>query len=206
MEPEIPPHTLVPEDLVFASAFRTVEEPLLHSLHFWYRGEIPEGQADVVDTAYSSYGTVLRAFPVRLRRLIWEGDSGPADHGAPDEPADPPLPRLHPVTIGQADLDALDRCCRMLRNARGEGPANPLGEILEEIGGGIDLAENFSRVLRVLSLPVPRELLATSSGGRTAPREHHHYCAEVIRALSGGDEFQRLAHQAFYRALDSATH
>ncbi|MFJ5219675.1 hypothetical protein ACIP98_33860 [Streptomyces sp. NPDC088354] len=206
MEPEIPPHTLVPEDPVFASTFRTVEEPLLHSLHYWYRGEISEGQVDVVDTAYSSYGTVLRAFPLRLRRLIWECHSGQDDQGDPGECADPPLPRLHPVAIGAADLDALDRCCRMLRNARQEGTANPLGEILEEIGGGIDLVETFSRMLRVLSLRAPRELLTTSMNGRTPLREHHLYCAEVIRALSGGDAFQRRAHQAFYPALDSATH
>lgn len=208
MEPDIPSHILVPEDPVFASTFRSVEEPLLHSLHFWYRGEISGHQIDAVDTAYSSYGAILRSFPARLRRLIWECHSGQSDHENhedPDGSGDPPLPRLHPVGIRRADLDSLDRCCRMLRQARQEGSANPLGEILEEVGEGIDLVDTFTRVLRVLELPAPRGLLADSLGGRTNRREHVLYCAEVIRALSGGDEFQSLAHQALYRTFDSAT-
>ncbi|MFD3452008.1 hypothetical protein ACFWVC_07475 [Streptomyces sp. NPDC058691] len=195
---------------MFASKFRTVEDPLLHSLHYWYRLEIPLGQIHVVDAAYSSYGRILRSFPPRLRHLIWECRSSHS--------ADPPLPYLHPVDISQVDLDALDRCCRMLRNAHTRGPAHPLGGILEEIGGGIDLADGFSRVLRVLRLTAPPALLATSLGAasrgaespvaldRTTRREHLLYCTEVIRELSDGDEFQHLAHQALYRAVVSATY
>ncbi|MEU6341742.1 hypothetical protein ABZ883_12440 [Streptomyces sp. NPDC046977] len=206
MEPEIPSYILVPEDPVFASKFRTVEEPLLYSLHFWYRGEIPAHQSDVVDTAYSSYGEVLRSFPARLRRLIWECTSGQSDRDSPGESADPPLPRLHPVAVRQSDLDSLDRCCRMLRTAHREGPTNPLGEILDELGEGIDLADTFSRVLQVLRLPAPQGLIARSLGSRTPHREEHvQYCSEMIRALSDGDEFQQLAHRALYRTFDSAT-
>ncbi|MGW1530464.1 hypothetical protein [Streptomyces sp. NPDC002159] len=207
MKPGIRSYILLPEDPVFASKFHILEEPLLHSLHYLYRLEIPSGQAGIVDAAYSSYGKVLRSFPAPLRRLIGSGHAGEDENRSSGGLPYSAFPRFYPVSIPSEELDALGRCSRMLQDAR---PGDALGEILDELGGPIDLADVFTRVVRMLELKVPAGLVrafrtAASSGpeeiailDRASKRELAPHLAEVIRTLSDGDEFEYLAHQALY--------
>ncbi|MFF9091298.1 hypothetical protein ACF1BE_34055 [Streptomyces sp. NPDC014991] len=206
-------HVLVPDDPVMAAKFLSVEEPLLHSLHYYYRAELTDAQAATIRVAYDSWGELQQDLPARFRSHAPDAVTGEEDGYVLEGVAGQRLTRLCAIEAGQR-VDHLEACYVMLRQAQLDshrGPLSLLADVLLEINDGIDFVDRLRRVLQVLRLPSPPRLLAAIP--RPAPRgpvtvvalnaeqerEYRGHCGKVIGILSGDDSFAFITHWALYR-------
>lgn len=206
---------LVTDDPVFFARFESLEEPFLHLLHRFHSEGLESAEERVVFDAYESWVRILVKLPLWPR---WqEADSAsafPADgegseyrlyseHGSE-------LTSLYPVDLAPADLEQLTLCLSMLVEA-GKDRNSTLGQVLYESQDRTDgLLDAFQRVLGVLLLPSPRQLLAALSDaapqGRTktvtltpaGEIEYRRYCGDIVHILSSGDRFAYQSHRAMY--------
>lgn len=205
-------HVLIPDDPVLAASFLAVEEPLLFSLHHWYRLELTASQAKTVRVAYDSWGELQQMLPVRFHTQAPDAEFGEEDGYVLEGVTGQRLTRLYAVDAGLR-ISHLEACYMMLRQSQLDswrGPLDPLADVVREIGDGIDLVGNFRRVLQVFCLPSPPQLLAAirrviPRGPVTAvaldaeqEREYRGHCEKVVKILSGGDSFAYATHRALY--------
>ncbi|MGW4230091.1 hypothetical protein ACWEF9_12530 [Streptomyces sp. NPDC004980] len=207
-------HVLVPEDPVFMTRFLAMEEPLLHSLYYFYLRDLPPGQAKIIRDAYEGWGDIQSRMPPRLhwqetavrrarQRRDPEGYTLRGRGGAP-------LTCLHVVGMSAESISGLRACHGLLAEAESEavGPlARALGEIAEH---GQNVVDNFRRVLDILQIQAPPRLLgslrqAAPTGPVTAisldgtqEEEYETFCDRMVRTLSAGDRFTYAMHRALY--------
>ncbi|MEU3862828.1 hypothetical protein AB0F03_36980 [Streptomyces sp. NPDC028722] len=205
-------HVLVPDDPVMAVNFLSVEEPLLHSLHYYYGTELTDAQAATIRVAYDSWGELQQELPARFRShapdVVTDEEVGYVLEGV----AGQRLTRLCAIDVGQR-VDHLEACYIMLRQAQLDsrrGALALLADVLLEINDGIDFVDRLRRVLQVLRLPPPPRLLAAiplpaPCGPVTVvplnaeqEGEYRGYCGKVIGILSGDDGFAFVTHWALY--------
>ncbi|MFI2765667.1 hypothetical protein ACH5A3_43905 [Streptomyces echinatus] len=205
-------HVLIPDDPVLAASFLSLEQPLLFSLHYYYRAELTNAQATTVGMAYKSWGELQQMLPGRFRGLPTDVWGSEEESYILEGVGRQRLTHLHAVDAGLR-VSHLEACYMMLRRAQLDslhGPLEPLADILVEIDEGIDLVDRYRRVLQILYLPSPPQLLAairrvTPRGPVTAvalnaeqEREYRSHCEKVIEILSGDDSFAYATHRALY--------
>ncbi|WP_158838744.1 hypothetical protein [Streptomyces sp. NRRL S-1022] len=162
--------------------------------------------------AYESWGQLQQMLPSRFHAQSPDAEASEEDGYVLEGLAGQRLTRLYPVDAGLR-ISNLEICYMMLRQAQLDswrGPLDPLADVLREIDDGIDLIGHFRRVLQVLRLPSPPQLLAAF--GRGAPRgpvtvvsldaeqerEYRDHCETVVGILSGDDTFAYATHRALY--------
>lgn len=204
-------HVLILDDPVLAANFISLEQPLLYSLHYYYRTELTAAQARVVDVAYESWGKLQQMLPLRFRTPGSDADISEEDGYVLENAAGQLLNPLHVIDAGQC-VDHLRACYLMLRQAQLDGLRDPLADVLRQISDGNDdigLTDCFRRVLQVLYLPSPPHLLAAvrrvEPNGSTAlslngeqEREYRVFLETVVGILSGDDLFAHATHRALY--------
>lgn len=207
-------HVLVPEDPVFMTRFLAMEEPLLHSLYYFYLRDLPPRQAETIRTAYESWGDIQSRMPPSLH---WQK---PAAHKARQRQdaqgytlrgtGGAPLTCLHAVGMSAESISGLKACHGLLTEAVSDvvGPlARALGEIADH---GQNVVDNFRRVVDILQLQAPPRLLeslrqAVPTGPVAAisldgaqEAEYETFCEQMVRTLSAGDRFTYTMHRALY--------
>ncbi|MEU0256638.1 hypothetical protein ABZ299_30125 [Streptomyces sp. NPDC006184] len=205
-------HVLVPDDPVMAVNFLSVEEPLLHSLHYYYRAELTDAQAAIIRVAYDSWGELQQELPARFRSHAPDAVTDEEDGYVLEGVAGQRLTRLCAIDAGQR-VHHLEACYRMLRQAqldRHHGALALLADVLLEINSGIDFVDRLRRVLQVLRLPSPprilaaipppahRESVTVVALNTEEEREYRGHCGKVIGILSGDDGFAFVTHWALY--------
>ncbi|AOR30918.1 hypothetical protein BFF78_07520 [Streptomyces fodineus] len=202
-------HVLIPDDPVLASNFVSLEQPLLHSLYYYYRTELTAPQVKTVEEAYERWGELQQMLPKRFQTMEPDAVAGDDDGYVLEGVAGQRLTRLYVVDVGNRAGD-LEACYVMLRRAQLDGWRVPLGDVLREINDGIDYVDVYRRVMRVLSLSSPPGLLRAVR--RVAPygpatalaldaeqeREYSGHCDKIIRILSANDSFAYAAHRGLY--------
>ncbi|GHB16876.1 hypothetical protein GCM10010392_51750 [Streptomyces clavifer] len=207
-------HVLVPEDPVFMTRFLAMEDPLLHSLYYFYLRDLPPGHAETIRTAYEGWADIQYRMPPCLhwQEMAVRRAPRPRDRegytllgrgGAP-------LTCLHAVEMNAESIAVLKACHALLVEAEsdGVGPlARALGEIAEH---GRNTVDDFRRVVDVLQLQAPPRLLgslrrAAPAGRATAisldgtqQEEYETFCDRIVRTLSAGDRFTYAMHRALY--------
>ncbi|MEU4262529.1 MULTISPECIES: hypothetical protein [Streptomycetaceae] len=193
--------------------FLAMEEPLLHSLYYFYLRDLPPGQAEIIRSAYESWGDIQSRMPPRLhwqqraagRTRQWQDPEGYTLRGR----GGAPLTCLHAVRMSAESIKGLRACHGLLVEAESEeGPlARALGEIAEH---GQNVVDNFRRVLDILQIQAPARLLgslrqAAPAGPATAisldgtqEAEYETFCERMVRTLSAGDGFTYVMHRALY--------
>ncbi|GGW13219.1 hypothetical protein GCM10018980_71340 [Streptomyces capoamus] len=205
-------HVLIPDDPVLAASFLVLEQPLFHSLHYLYRMELTASQANTIGVAYESWGQLQQMLPSRFHAQTPDAQASEEGGYVLEDSTGQRLTTLHLVDAGRRISD-LETCYMMLRQAQLDsvrGPLDPLADVLREIDDGINLVGHFRRVLQVLRLPSPPQLLAAVR--RVAPRgpatpvtlnpeqerEYRDYCEAVVGIFSGNDIFAYTTHRALY--------
>ncbi|QTE01452.1 hypothetical protein [Streptomyces cyanogenus] len=202
-------HILIPDDPVLASNFISLERPLLYSLYYYYPTELTSSQARTVEEAYKHWGELQQMLPGRFQTMEPDAVTGDDDGYVLESVAGQRLTRLYAVDVRNR-VDHLEACYVMLRQAQLDGWRDPLADVLREINDGIDYISMYRRVLRVLSLSSPPELLravrrVTSHGPATTlalnaeqESEYSAHCDNIIRILSADDSFAYAAHRGLY--------
>ncbi|WP_097275364.1 hypothetical protein [Streptomyces sp. TLI_55] len=197
-------HLLVPDDPVFYAKFQSLEELLLRHLHRLHHAATDSDAERIVSDAYDSWVQVLLQLPLWAR---WHAEEA-SDVLAPTEP--PPryilysvrgdqLTSLYPIEVTAAELGQLTACLDLFAGTGAEpGDAE---EFLTEV---------FRRVMEVLLLPPPQNLLnilrcvvlQRAAVLVTLPAEYEaeyrRFCEEIVTLLSSGDTFALSSHRAMY--------
>ncbi|MET7694400.1 hypothetical protein ABZT06_41780 [Streptomyces sp. NPDC005483] len=197
-------HLLVPDDPVFYAKFQSLEEPLLRHLYQLHCSGTDTDEERIVSDAYDSWVHVLLRLPLWAR---WHTEDAPAVPA----PAEPPprytlysmrgdeLTSLYPIEVTAAELGHLTACLDLFA-----------GTAAEPGDGEEFLTEVFRRVMEVLLLPPPQNLLhllrfVVLQGAAvlvTLPTEYEteyrRFCEEVVTILSSGDTFALSSHRAMY--------
>lgn len=208
-----PLYVLVPDDPVFFAKFQSLEEPLLRRLYRLQRQGLDSEEERVVADAYDAWVRVLLRLPLWPRwqattdDATAEADAGYTLHGVRGGE----LTSLYPVELAPADLAQLSSCLRVLVEAGQQHPEPPPPEPSaghEPWEGAQALVNVFRRVLGVLLLPSPPELLRALSPvgggvraltlGTTEEAHYRVYCADIVHILSSGDTFAYQSHLAMY--------
>jgi hypothetical protein len=204
-------HVLLPDDPVFVSKFLAIERPLLWSLHYLYAQELGVEQAGVVRDAYDSWGELLKRLPAPLQWQLPAEEHSPQGYTL-DAPRGRRLRSLYPMEVSTRHLERLTSCQRMLSQAGSGFGADPLAYALTDLTDDepCDLVEDFRRVLAVMQLSAPPNLLATLKEAAPAgpniaisldaeqAEEHRELCGRIVYALSAGDSFNYNNHHALY--------
>ncbi|KUN18407.1 hypothetical protein AQJ23_39860 [Streptomyces antibioticus] len=206
-------YVLVPDDPVFYAKFQSLEEPLLRHLYQLHHAGAESDEQRIISDAYDSWVQVLLKLPLWAR---WHAEDAPAVVG----PAEPPplrytlrsmrghqLTSLYPIEVAAADLGQLTACLDLFATV-GTAPGACSGSGQRDIDEG--LTDLFRRVMDVLLLPPPSELLnvlrfvAIQEGAVsvTLPSEreleYQRFCEEIVTILSSGDTFAYRSHRAMY--------
>ncbi|WEH38419.1 hypothetical protein [Streptomyces sp. AM 2-1-1] len=206
---------LVPEEPVFITRFLGIEEPLLHSLYYFYLRDLSPDEAEVILRAYESWGEIQKRIPAPLRWQTLSASVQAPPRQEPEgyrlhSPTGKRLVSLHAVEVSGEQICWLEACHRLLEEAekaRFGALAGALGEIREH---GTNLVENFRRALNVLRIHAPPKLLASLK--QAAPHgpfldisldgdqqaEYATYRDQVVFVLSSGDWFASTMHRALY--------
>ncbi|MGW2373920.1 MULTISPECIES: hypothetical protein [Kitasatospora] len=202
-------HVLVPDDPVFLAKFQSLEELLLRRL---YRLQLADPECEegrVVADAYDSWVRVLLKLPAWPR---WQEDVSPPGALRTEYtlygPRGTQLTSLYPVELDSADLEQLTLCLRAFLSAGADRGFEPRCTRREPERRGPELVHVFRRVMGVLLLPCPPELMHTLGRVREgAPAvtlslkeevQYRRYCTTVVRILSLGDQFAYQNHLAMY--------
>ncbi|MER6684640.1 hypothetical protein [Streptomyces olivaceoviridis] len=205
-------HVLLPDDVVFKAMWHMIEEPLLHSLYYYYLRELEPEQAEMVRSAYDSWGEIQQQLPPPLQ---WQElpPAGGRPRQVPQgyrlhDPRGRELMPLYAVKVGSKQLDQLEACQRMLAQAT-TSPAGPLTDALDELSDDHSV-EDFRRALAVMRIPATPRLLETLRRGTpTGPDiaitldadqagEYRDLCRELVYRLSAGDRFTYTTHSALF--------
>lgn len=207
-------YVLVPDDPVFMTKFLAMEDPLLHSLYYFYLSDLPPEQAEVIRAAYDSWGNIQKRLPPRLH---WQELTA---HGARQwqhaegyalrSPCGKRLTCLYIVEISAEYQSRLTACHSLLAQAEIDA-GGPLTHALRDIWDqDQNLVENFRRVLDVLQLQAPPRLLESVRRGMSAgsgieitidaiqEEEYVSFCDHIVHALSAGDRFNYTMHREIY--------
>ncbi|MFF8366681.1 hypothetical protein ACF05F_32315 [Rhodococcus erythropolis] len=207
-------HILVPDDPVFISKFTAIEEPLLHSLYYFYLSDLDTNQAKLIRTAYDSWGQIQQRLPVPLQ---WQGTSAAGnwqEHAAEGyvlrDVTGTELPSLYAMDVPLGHLHALKACHGLLADAE-KSTYGPLAQALHELADqGWGSVDDFRRCLEVMGLKAPQRLLsvlrrASPAGPVTAltldeslRADYRDFCNRIVCALSAGDRFSYTSHRALY--------
>ncbi|MFF4902795.1 hypothetical protein [Streptomyces sp. NPDC001068] len=202
-------YVLVPDDPVFFAKFQTLEEPLLRHLYRLHREGLDSDDERVISDAYDSWVQVLLTLPLWSR---WHNGDTSVDLAA-DRPRyalygaqGGQLTSLYPTELAATDLGHLTACLDLFVEAGRVRRAAAGAEPSEEQ----DLADGFRRVMEVLLLPPPQDLLdalrhvvpqdhvvsVTLSERQEA--EYWEFCEQFVAILSSGDPFAFRSHRAMY--------
>ncbi|MFD0262518.1 hypothetical protein ACFRKE_11785 [Kitasatospora indigofera] len=201
-------YVLVPDDPVFFAKFQSLEDLLLRCLYVLQVEGVDSEEARLVADAYDSWVRVLLKLPLWSRRREDATDLSRTDYKL-YAPGGAELTSLYPVELAVGDVEQLWLCLRVLRDSGAERPAAPLRAAGAAGTAPEHLIGVFRRVVGVLLLPAPPELMRTLrqvlSGapavtlGHREEAQYRRYCATVVRLLSSGDGFGYRNHLAIYR-------
>ncbi|WP_338704142.1 hypothetical protein V2W30_40325 (plasmid) [Streptomyces sp. Q6] len=189
-------YVLVPDDPVFYAKFQSLEEPLLRHLYGLHRSGAASDDERVVADAYDSWVQVLLKLPLWARWHTEDTPAGPPRYTLYGAGGDQ-LTSLYPIDVAPVDLGHLTAGLDLFAGA---------GSAYREEG----FAEIFRRVMEVLLLPAPPDLLNAlllkvsqdAAGCVTLPagreREYRRFCEEIVTILSSGDTFGFRSHLAMY--------
>lgn len=196
-------YALVPDDPVFFAKFQSLEEPLLRHLYRLHTAGRESDEERIVAEAYDSWVRILVKLPLWSD---WHAGDMSADRPSPEPPGytlygghGRQLTSLYPVELSVADLGHLTACLDLFIGADAE-PACQETEFVEVL----------RRVMEVLLLPYPQDLLAalrdvvpagpllsvTLADEREA--EYRSFCERIVTVLSSGDSFAHHSHLAMY--------
>ncbi|UQA91245.1 hypothetical protein [Streptomyces halobius] len=209
-------HVLLPNDPVWAVKFFQMEEPLLHSLSYFYIHDLPPDEASCVRTAYASWARINVQLPSVFRD--WASSAEVVPGIAADTsyklhaPQGRRLTEMYAVDVEEGDLQELAAFHALLRRAE-MGGTGTLARSIEDIAqdsGHRSITADFGRVLAVLQLKAdptllnplchtdvgaPREVIALNDVQEVRYRSH---CDSIIRILSNGDPWLSTTHRHLY--------
>ncbi|MGW5652598.1 hypothetical protein [Streptomyces humi] len=202
-------YVLVPDDPVFFAKFQSLEEPLLRHLYRLHSEGPGSGEERIISDAYDSWVQVLLKLPVWSRWHPVEASAEQPRYTLYSARGDQ-LTSLYPTEVAAADLGHLTACLDLFVE---NGRIRPAGQDLtgaEPPQAEQDLVDLFRRVMDVLLLPPPEELLDTLRPvvpqdpvvSVTLPEEqeaeYREFCVQIVTLLSSGDAFAFRSHRAMY--------
>ncbi|MFB7504947.1 hypothetical protein [Streptomyces broussonetiae] len=211
-------YVLVPDDPVFFAKFQSLEEPLLGHLYRLHSAGLENDDERIISDAYDSWVQVLLKLPLWSE---WHTSGTPADPAVDGRagyalysPSGDQLTSLYPIEVTAVDLGHLMACLALFvaaDQARQAVPGQTRAEACGEPPAREDgITDVFRRVMEVLLLPPPQQLLGTlrhavSQGPvdsvlleHDQEAEYRRFCEDIVTILSSGDTFAYRSHRAMY--------